>query len=126
MLLLVAAMLAGCGKNAPTTLEEYMDQNPQAKQKIEDQVKQMQDDDLIIKVEYEKNIVKITETMTTTYSKAITKKLKESFDKGKLENDETLQKLIKQIEDISMIPGIGIQVVINNGDETRIWSKEYK
>ena len=126
MVILTAVAFAGCGSSEPKSLEEYIDQNPDAREEVDKAVQMDSLSDIMdVEVNYKGNDVIITCSLKTTYDEDIINTVVKAYEEKESELKSTVDEAIKQIESETGIENVGIDVVIKNGDGSEVWSKHY-
>ena len=125
MMIMTTVAFTGCGSSEPKTLEDYLANNEEARQEVEDAVKEQSGDDMAVDVQYEGNNVIITSTLKTTYDADTLKAVSDAFDGMGNELDNTIKESIAQIEETTGITGVTMDMIVKNGDGKEIWSKHF-
>ena len=126
MVILTAVAFAGCGSSEPKSLEEYIDQNPDAREEVDKAVKMDSLSDIMdVEVNYKENDVIITCALKTTYDDDIINPVVKAYEQNEADLKSTVDEAIKQIESETGISNVGIDIVIKNGDGSEVWNKHY-
>ena len=125
MLLASVAMLSGCGK--AKTLEDYVNGEKDAKSQLEEVEKASSNSMMDVKIDIKENTITMTIKMKETLSKDMMEIYKKSFAEsyGKKENNP-ISPIITQLQKDSGIEDATMKLLILNGDDTEIFSQEYK
>ncbi len=118
LMIALAFTFASCGKK---TLETYVNDNDEVKQEIEN-VGKGTGLDLTIK----DNTVTYTYKYDVTYKDDQVKVMKESLKTAIQNSESTFQSIISQLEKETEIDGISVVVEYINGDDSVIYSQEFK
>lgn len=122
VLFIVSLTLTGC-KGDKSDLEGYMNNNPTAKTNIEQTVSGMSTEDMETNISFEGNTVVVTETLNTTYSDRMAKKMKEMLEEMP---EDSFSGAIRDLEKTSGISGVNLKIVLKNGDGTDITERSYR
>ncbi len=126
MVILTAVAFAGCGSSEPKSLEEYIDQNPDAREEVDKAVQMDSLSDIMdVEVNYKGNDVIITCSLKTTYDEDIIKTVVKAYEEKEADLKGTVDEAVKQIESETGISNVGIDIVIKNGDGSEVWNKHY-
>ena len=126
MEILTAVAFAGCGSSEPKSLEEYIDQNPDAREEVDKAVQMDSLSDIMdVEVNYKENDVIITCSLKTTYDEDIIKTVVKAYEEKEADLKGTVDEAVKQIESETGISNVGIDIVIKNGDGSEVWNKHY-
>ena len=120
MLLVAMTVLAGCGSQ-PSTLEEYINSDSEAKETIES----MSSEESGLKVSVEDNVIVYTYTYGYTLDSSLLDAVATEIEKTIDSSASTFTTMVDALEEESGIDGITVKVVYLNGDGTEIISKEY-
>ena len=127
MVMMTVLAFTGCGASEPKTLEEYIDQNPDARTKIEEAVASQGVDEMMdVDVNYEGNKVMITCSLKTTYDEDIIDAVIKAYQEKESDLEGTVMTAISEIESDTGIDGVSIDVTIRNGDGSEIWKQHYE
>lgn len=118
LMIALAFTFASCGKK---TLETYVNDNDKVKQEIEN-VGKGTGLDLTIK----DNTVTYTYKYDVTYKDDQVKVMKESLKTAIKSSESTFQSIISQLEKETEIDGISVVIEYINGDDSVIYSQEFK
>ena len=126
MVILTAVAFAGCGSSEPKSLEEYIDQNPDAREEVDKAVQMDSLSEIMdVEVNYKGNDVIITCSLKTTYDEDIIKTVVKAYEEKEADLKGTVDEAVKQIESETGISNVGIDIVIKNGDGSEVWNKHY-
>ncbi|MDO4485858.1 MAG: DUF4854 domain-containing protein [Bacillota bacterium] len=120
MLLVAMTVLAGCGSQ-PSTLEEYINSDSEAKETIES----MSSEESGLNVTVEDNAIVYTYTYGDTLDSSLLDTVATEIEKTIDSSASTFTTMVDALEEESGIDGITVKVVYLNGDGTEIFSKEY-
>ena len=99
MVILTAVAFAGCGSSEPKSLEEYIDQNPDAREEVDKAVQMDSLSDIMdVEVNYKGNDVIITCSLKTTYDEDIIKTVVKAYEEKEADLKGTVDEAVKQIE----------------------------
>lgn len=124
-LIIVSSSLVSCGGDGDTTLEGYVEKNPDVQERIEKSLSSMGTDEMTVEVSFDGNEIVLVGKLDTAYSNDIRKAIEKSMDKNDAEFDKAFKGAIEQIEGYSKIPGITIKLVMLDGNDEVVWSKDY-
>ena len=125
MTISTAFAVTGCGSE-PKTIETYVTESPTVQQEIEESLKGLENSDMDVRVTYDQNRIIITCDMKSTYKKNVLKTIKKTYRKYMKKNlTEPMENAVGSIEQETGITGVSIQVIVNNGDGSEIWSQIY-
>ena len=103
----VMALLTGCG--GPSTLEEYINDNNEAKQELE-KLNQSSQKGMDVSTTVKENTI----IYTFKYDKTFTDTAASTF-----------QSIAKEMEEKSEIEGVKVRITYKNGDDSEIYNREF-
>lgn len=116
---LVVMTMTSCG--SPSTLEEYIADNPDAETSIDSIA-----DSAGMEIDITDNTITYTYKYETTYSDNQVDYMKGAMDSALDNMSSTFESLCTQLEDETGLSDISIKVVYQNGDDSVITEKEFK
>lgn len=120
MMLAMTIMFSGCGSQ-PSTLEEYIDSNEDAKATLES----MSSGSKGLDVTVDDNTIIYTYTYSDTLDSSVIDAIADELEKTIDKSSSTFTTLADTMEEETKIEGISVKVVYLNGDGSEIFSKEY-
>lgn len=130
VVLSMAMALCACGSSSeeatePSTLEQYMAENPDIQKQVEETISGMENSVVNAEVTYEKNTEIVKCTFIETYDNDEVETMKDMFEEQSSMLETTSEQIIEELSDATGLSGITIRFVYFNGDDTEIWSREY-
>jgi len=127
LLLLAFAIfsLAGCGQQQPSTLEDYLANDEEARQEIKEAMTIKTEDDKDVDLIYDGNNITITCTEKETYDEELLDGIRLAYDAQREDLEDTVRDTIDQIESSTGIDGVSVDIIVKNGDGTEIWKNHY-
>ncbi len=124
MIAALAVAFAGCGSE-PQTLADYLSDNPDAKQEIEDSLAPLQNDDMSLSVAYEGNKIIVVCQLKETYEGDLADSVKRAYDESADVLKNSMEASVRDIEESTEISGVTVDFVVRNGDGSEIWKGNY-
>ncbi|MGN0658710.1 MAG: DUF4854 domain-containing protein [Emergencia sp.] len=122
MVFSVTVTLTGCGE--PSTLEEYINSDADAKEAIESM--NSSTDEGGMTVEVKGNSIIYTYQFADTIEADLLDDVKAQFEQYMESAGSTFENIASTMEEESGIDGITVKVIYLNGDGSEIYSKEYE
>lgn len=116
---LVVMTMTSCG--SPSTLEEYIAENPEAEEGIDSVAASSG-----MEIEIKDNTLTYIYKYDTTYTAEQVDYMKGIMDKALDNMSSTFESLGTQLEDETGIDGIVIKVLYQNGDDSTILEKDFE
>lgn len=114
---IMTILLAGCG--APSTLEEYINSNEEAKNTVDSMASDQ------MNVEVTGNTLTYTYTYNQTFTGETLEAVKEELENAMESQASTFENIGKTLEQESGIEDITVRVVYANEDGTEIYSEDF-
>lgn len=114
---IMTILLAGCG--APSTLEEYINSNEEAKNTVDSMASDQ------MNVEVTGNTLTYTYTYNQTFTGETLEAVKEELENAMESQSSTFENIGKTLEQESGIEDITVRVVYANEDGTEIYSEDF-
>ncbi len=125
MLLASLAMLSGCGK--AKTLEDYVNAEKDAKSQLEQLEKSISNSTMDVNLEIKENTMTMTLKMKEKLSKDMVATYKKTFEDSFAKSDSNpISSMVQQLQKESGIKDASMKVLVLNGDDSEIFSHEYK
>lgn len=130
VVLSMAMALCACGSSSEETIEsatfeQYVAENPDIQQQVEETISGMENSVLDVEVTYEKNTIIFKYTYIETYDNDEVETMKDMFEEQSSMLETASEQIIEELSDATGLSGITIRFVYFNGDDTEIWSREY-
>ena len=118
LILIMAVVFSGCG--GPKNLEEYVNDNTEAKQSIDSLSTSG------MTVDVKGNTLTYTYEYDQTFDSSTMALMKTEMEKAMSSMDSTFESVVDTLEEGSGIDGITVKVIYKDAAGTEILSKEYK
>lgn len=118
----VMALLTGCG--GPSTLEEYINDNNEAKQELE-KLNQSSQKGMDVSTTVKENTIIYTFKYDKTFTDKEKDAMAEYFEKYLDTAASTFQSIAKEMEEKSEIEGVKVRITYKNGDDSEIYNREF-
>lgn len=118
--------LSACGSKkdeAPKTLEEFFDNDEDAKKDLDEIAKGMSGEVASGSVEVVENDIALTLKLNDTFESDYLTDMKSKFESAIESQKSTISEQIKSIEEKSGISGVSMTITVQNGDGTEIVSE---
>lgn len=112
---------AGCG--GPSTLEDYINENTEAKASLESLSSKNAAGDVTVDVKDNTIIYKFK--LGQTVEGEMVKQMKDALDQYMKGVESTFENIASTFEEQSEIKGITVRVIYLNGDDSELYSKDF-
>lgn len=118
LVLSMSVVLTGCG--GPSTLEEFVNSDAEAKQSLEE----LNTNDLAVEVK--ENTIIYTYTYEQTFDSSVVSALSGTIESTLDDSSASFISMADTLEKESGIEEVTVKIIYLNGDGSEIFSKEYK
>lgn len=124
--LALTVMMAFTACGGPSTIEEYMNENQDQAQKVEDELAAASTDGMKVSIDYKENAMIFTLKTDETYSADEVKVIKKAFEDQVDSLASQFETTLSDLEEDSGIEDASVELTVVNGDDSEIFTHVFK
>ncbi len=126
MMLSMTLVLTSCGGSEPQTLEEYVAENPEALEELEDAMTSNAQSGVDVKIEVKKNTITCSFQFDVTLDEDEAAQAEEIFEEYMDSASYVFEAIGDSFEEETEIDGIKCQVIYLNGDGSELYNRVFE